>query len=47
MLDTIAQQSPKITAEVAKFSAAFEQTFGIKREGEQFGADQLSDKPVG
>ncbi len=32
MLDTIAQQSPKITAEIAKFSAEFEQMFGITRD---------------
>jgi hypothetical protein len=32
MLDTIAQQSPKITAEIAEFSAAFEQLFGITRD---------------
>jgi hypothetical protein len=32
MLDTIAQQSPKITAEIAKFSAAFEQMFGITKD---------------
>ena len=29
MLETVAQQSPKIMAEIAKFSAEFEQTFGI------------------
>jgi hypothetical protein len=32
MLDTITQQPPKILAEVAKFSAEFEQAFGITRE---------------
>jgi hypothetical protein len=32
MLDTVAQQSPKITAEIAKFSAAFEELFGITRD---------------
>jgi TolA-binding protein len=32
MLDTVAQQSPKITAEIAKFSAEFELLFGIRRE---------------
>jgi TolA-binding protein len=32
MLDTIAQQSPKITAEIAQFSAAFEEMFGITRD---------------
>lgn len=32
MLDTVAQQSPKITAEIATFSAAFEQTFGITKD---------------
>ncbi len=32
MLDTIAQQSPKITAELAKFSADFERMFGITRD---------------
>lgn len=31
MLDTIGQQPPKILAEVAKFSADFEQAFGITR----------------
>ena len=31
MLDTVAQQSPKINAEIAKFSAEFEQLFGITR----------------
>jgi hypothetical protein len=31
MLDTVAQQPPKIMAEVAKFSGEFEQTFGITR----------------
>ena len=31
MLDTITQQPPKILAEVAKFSAEFEQAFGITR----------------
>jgi len=32
MLDAIAQQSPKITAEIAIFSAEFEQMFGITRD---------------
>jgi TolA-binding protein len=32
MLETVAQQSPKITAEIATFSAAFEQMFGITRD---------------
>jgi hypothetical protein len=32
MLDTMGQQPPKITKEVAKFSAEFERTFGISRE---------------
>ncbi|MGD1085402.1 MAG: hypothetical protein ABSA47_11730 [Verrucomicrobiota bacterium] len=32
MLDTITQQPPKILAEVARFSAEFEQTFGITRD---------------
>lgn len=32
MLDAIAQQPPKITAEIAKFSAEFEQMFGITRD---------------
>jgi hypothetical protein len=32
MLDTIGQQSPKITAEIAKFTAEFERTFGITRD---------------
>jgi len=31
MLTTISQQPPMIMAEVAKFSAEFEQTFGITR----------------
>jgi hypothetical protein len=31
MLNTLAEQPPKIMAEIAKFSAEFEQTFGIKR----------------
>jgi hypothetical protein len=31
MLDTITQQPPKILAEVAKFSAEFEQAFGHTR----------------
>jgi hypothetical protein len=31
MLDTISQQSPKITAEIAKFSTEFERAFGISR----------------
>jgi hypothetical protein len=32
MLDTVGQQPPKITAEVAKFSVEFEQTLGITRD---------------
>lgn len=32
MLDTVGQQTPKITAEIAKFSAEFERAFGITRE---------------
>ena len=32
MLDTLGQQPPRISAEVAKFSAQFERTFGITRE---------------
>jgi hypothetical protein len=32
MLDTIAQQAPKITAEIVKFSAEFEQLLGITRD---------------
>jgi|HubBroStandDraft_1064217.scaffolds.fasta_scaffold1615580_1 hypothetical protein len=32
MLETMGQQPPKITAEVAKFSAEFERLFGITRE---------------
>jgi hypothetical protein len=32
MLDTVAQQSPKIMSEIAKFSAEFEQLFGITRD---------------
>jgi hypothetical protein len=32
MLDTVSQQSPKITAEIVKFSADFEQLFGITRD---------------
>ena len=32
MLDTLAQQSPKIMAEIAKFSDEFEKTFGITRD---------------
>jgi hypothetical protein len=32
MLDTVTQQPPKITAEIAKFSSEFEQTFGIIRD---------------
>ena len=32
MLDTLGQQPPRITAEVAKFSAEFERAFGITRE---------------
>jgi hypothetical protein len=32
MLETVGQQPPRITAEVAKFSAEFERVFGITRE---------------
>ncbi|HEY3860256.1 MAG TPA: hypothetical protein VGO59_00075 [Verrucomicrobiae bacterium] len=32
MLDTLAQQPPRITGEVAKFSGEFERIFGITRE---------------
>ena len=32
MLYTVSQQAPKITAEIAKFSAEFEQILGINRE---------------
>jgi hypothetical protein len=32
MLETVAQQPPKITAEVAKFSAEFEKMFGITKD---------------
>lgn len=32
MLDTVAQQSPKIMAEISKFSVEFEQAFGITRD---------------
>jgi len=32
MLETAGQQPPRITAEVAKFSAEFERVFGLKRE---------------
>jgi hypothetical protein len=32
MLDTVAQQTPKITAEIAKFTAEFEQFFRITRD---------------
>jgi len=32
MLETVGQQPPRITAEVAKFSAEFERLFGITRE---------------
>ncbi len=32
MLDTAAQQTPKIMAEITKFSAEFEQVFGISRD---------------
>jgi len=34
MLETMGQQPPKITAEVAKFSAEFDRTLGILREGD-------------
>jgi hypothetical protein len=33
MIETMSQQPPKITAEVAKFSTEFERMFGITREG--------------
>jgi len=33
MIETMSQQPPKITAEVAKFSVEFERLFGITREG--------------
>jgi hypothetical protein len=32
MLETAGQQAPRITSEVAKFSAEFERIFGITRE---------------
>jgi hypothetical protein len=32
MLETLGQQPPRITAEVAKFSAEFERAFGINRD---------------
>jgi len=32
MLETVAQQSPKIMAEIATFSAEFERVFGITRD---------------
>jgi hypothetical protein len=32
MINTLGEQPPKIMAEVAKFTAEFEQTFGITRE---------------
>jgi hypothetical protein len=32
MLETLAQQPPRISAEVAKFSAEFERAFGITRD---------------
>ena len=32
MLNTLSEQPPKIIAEIAKFSAEFEQTFGITRD---------------
>jgi len=32
MLKTLGEQPPKITAEIAKFSEEFEQTFGITRD---------------
>jgi hypothetical protein len=32
MLETLGQQPPRITAEVAKFSAEFERAFGITRD---------------
>jgi hypothetical protein len=32
MFDTVGQQTPKITAEIAKFTAEFEQFFGITRD---------------
>jgi hypothetical protein len=32
MINTLSEQPPKIMAEIAKFTAEFEQTFGITRE---------------
>ena len=32
MLGTVSEQPPKIMAEIAKFSAEFEQSFGITRD---------------
>ena len=32
MLGTVGEQPPKIMAEIAKFSAEFEQSFGITRD---------------
>jgi hypothetical protein len=32
MINTLGEQPPKIMAEVAKFTAEFEETFGITRE---------------
>jgi hypothetical protein len=32
MLETVGQQTPKITAEILKFSTEFEQVFGISRD---------------
>ena len=32
MMETLGQQPPKITAEVAKFSAEFERACGLSRE---------------
>lgn len=32
MLETVAQQPPKITAEIARFSAEFEKAFGITKD---------------
>ena len=34
MLETMGQQPPKITAEVAKFSSEFDRAFGISRDGD-------------
>jgi hypothetical protein len=39
MLATIQQQPPKIKAEIARFSDAFERACGITREGADLGPD--------